>query len=80
MLTVASRAGQRAVREWHKAGGVTDDERPLSAAPVLNLSQRSFGSINGGAATVKDERGPGMDIYIMFWVTCVWLSSVRGDL
>jgi len=56
------------VREWCEDDGVIDKEHHQHYS---NLSRKSFGSIKGGATPVKDERGPGLDIYVMFWFKCV---------
>ncbi len=41
----------------------------------FQVPRRSSGRKKGGAMTVEDERGPGLDFYFVF---CVRQSSVRG--
>ncbi len=48
----------REPRERSEAGGVNYNERHLHRSRV---ARRSSGSIKGGATTVEDERGPGLD-------------------
>ncbi|XP_067225624.1 uncharacterized protein [Chanodichthys erythropterus] len=61
------RPGQaRAVRERREAGDASDNKHHLGGAPALSLSRRSSGSIKGGATTVEDERGPGLDFILCF--------------
>ena len=62
-----------------RAGGASVNELHLGGAPALSPSRRSSGSIKGGATTVEDERGPGLDIILCF-IVFVWPADVREGL
>ncbi len=61
----------RVGRDWEpwersEAGGVNDDERHLHHSLGLESPRRSSGRIKGGATTVQEERGPGLDFSLCF--------------